>query len=112
MTKPTVEHIAKANGDALAHGGTAALAGIQELAQAYQALAARNAAKLTESLQALSAVKTPTDFFQLQQRLISEGVAAAVKDSQEIAKLTTAVFTAAFEPVQKQIVSLQGSLTR
>ena len=38
-----------------------------------------------------------------------KGVAAAVSDSQHIAQLTRAVFTAAFEPVKKQIESVQRS---
>ena len=42
--------------------------------------------------QALSAVKSPTEFIELQQRLISDGVEAAVSDSRHIAQLTTAVF--------------------
>ena len=38
-----------------------------------------------------------------------KGVAAAVSDSQHIAQLTRAVFTAAFEPMKKQIESVQRS---
>ena len=53
-------------------------------------------------MQALAAVKSPTDFIELQQRLIKEGVETAVGDSRRIARLTTAVFTAAFEPVMKR----------
>ncbi len=60
-------------------------------------------------MQALASVKSPTEFMELQQRLIKEGVEAAVKDSQHIAQLTTAVFTAAFEPVRKQIEAVQKS---
>jgi hypothetical protein len=40
--------------------------------------------------------------------LIKEGVEAAVGDSQRIAQLTTAVFTAAFEPVKKRIEAAQN----
>jgi hypothetical protein len=47
------------------------------------------------------------DFMQLQQKLIKERVEAAVSDSHHIAQLTTAVFTAAFEPVKKQIEAAQ-----
>jgi len=36
-------------------------------------------------------------------------VPIAVSDSQHIAQLTTAVFTAAFEPVKKQIEAVQKS---
>jgi phasin family protein len=60
-------------------------------------------------MQSLAAVRSPTEFMELQQRLIREGVEAAVRDSQHIAQLTTAVFTAAFEPVKKQIESVQKS---
>ena len=100
---------AKANTDALTKGGNAAIAGFQELAKAYQALATKNAEKLTASIQALAATKSPAEFIELQQTLIKEGVDAAVSDSQNIAKLTAAVFTAAFEPVQVQVTAMQKS---
>jgi hypothetical protein len=51
-------------------------------------------------------VKNPTEFFELQQKLIKDGVQAAVSDSQKIAHLTAAVFTSAFEPIKKQIESM------
>ena len=113
MTTATVEQITaatKANAEALAKSGNAAIAGFQELAKAYQALATKNAEKLTASIQALSSVKTPADFVALQQKLIQEGVDAAVSDSRNIADLTTAVFTAAFEPVKKQVEAVQKSV--
>lgn len=102
----------KANVDALTKSGNAAIAGFQELAKTYQALATRNAEKLTASIQALAVTKTPAEFIELQQRLIKEGVDAAVSDSRNIADLTTAVFTAAFEPVQKQVEAVQKSVRK
>ena len=54
-------------------------------------------------------VKSPTDFIELQQRLIKEGVETAVGDSKRMAQSTTAVFTAAFEPVMKRIEAVQNS---
>ena len=42
-------------------------------------------------------------------RLIKDGVEAAVSNSRHIGQLTTAVFTAAFEPVKKQIEAVQKS---
>ena len=143
MTNPTVEHIAKANADALSKSGHAAAhivktstdaltksgiaaekivkgnadaltdsgnassAAFQELIKAYQELATKNANNLTAAIQAFSAVKNPAEFIELQQRLIMDGVEAAVSDSQQIAELTAAVFTAAFEPVKKQIEAVQ-----
>jgi hypothetical protein len=47
------------------------------------------------------------EFIELQQKLIKEGVEAAVSDYRRIGQLTSAVFTAAFEPVKKQIEAAQ-----
>jgi phasin family protein len=103
------EKIMKGNAEALADTGNASRAAVQELTKAYQDLAAKNVKNLTAAMQALAAVKNPTEFMELQQRLIKDGVEAAVSDSQHIAQLTTAVFTAAFEPVKKQIEAVQKS---
>ena len=125
MANPIVENIAKTNADALAkssraaetitkggaealtESGNASIAAVQELTKAYQELATKNAKNLTAAVHALSAVKSPTEFFELQQKLIKDGVEAAVADGRHIAQLTTAVFTAAFEPVKKQIEAVQ-----
>ncbi len=125
MANRIVENIAKTNADALTkssraaetflkggaesltESGNAARAAIQELTKAYQELATKNAKNLTDAVQALSAVKSPTEFIELQQKLIKDGVEAAVADSRHIAQLTAAVFTAAFEPVKKQIEAVQ-----
>lgn len=88
------------------HSSTAAF---KELAEAYQELAARNARNLTSAIQALSSVKDPTELLEVQQKLVKEVVEAAVGDSQKIAALTVAVFTAAFEPLKKQFETLQKS---
>jgi phasin family protein len=94
------EKIVKGNAEALTVSGNASRAAVQELAT-------KNAKNLTAAMQALAAVKSPAEFLELQQRLIKEGVEAAVSDSRHIAQLTTAVFTAAFEPVKKQIEAVQ-----
>ena len=124
MANPIVENIAKTNADAakssraaetimkggaeaLTESSNASIAAVQELTRAYQELATKNAKSLTAAVQALSAVKSPTEFIELQQKLIKDGVEAAVADSRHIAQLTTAVFTAAFEPVKKQIEAVQ-----
>jgi phasin family protein len=103
------EKITKENVDALTESGTASRAAVQELTRAYQELATKNAKNLTAAMQALAAVRSPAEFIELQRRLIKEGVEAAVSDSQHIAQLTTAVFTAAFEPVKKRIEAVQKS---
>lgn len=106
MSQPTIEPVTKANTDALTESGQASGAALEELSKAYQELATRNADNLTAAIRALSAVKNPAEFIETQQKLIKEGVQAAVSDSQNIAHLTAAVFTAAFDPVRKQIESV------
>ena len=78
------EKIMEGNAEALTESGTSSRAAIQELTKAYQELAAKNAKNLTAAMQSLAAVKSPTEFMELQQRLIKEGVQAAVSDSQPL----------------------------
>jgi len=104
---PAVEEMIKPNIDSIIKSTDASNTAIQELAKAYQELAARNTKNVMAAIQALSTVKSPAEFFELEQKLIKEGVDAAVRDSQHIAQLTSAVFTAAFEPVKKQIKATQ-----
>ena len=59
------------------------------------------------AVEALIALKSPTEFLALQQKLIKDGLETAASDSRRIAELTTAVFTAAFDPVKKQIEAAQ-----
>ena len=47
-------------------------------------MATKNAKNLTAAVQALSAVKSPTEFFELQQKLIKDGVEAAVVSHRPI----------------------------
>jgi len=101
------EKIIKGSANALTESRNASKAAVEELTKAYQELATKNAKNLTAAIQALAAVKSPTEFIELQQRLIKDGVEAAVSDGRHIAQLTTAVFTAAFEPVKKQIEAAQ-----
>jgi phasin family protein len=97
----------KGNADALTQSGNASRAAFQELIKAYQELLTKNAKNLTAAMQAMAAAKSPTELIELQQRLIKEGVETAASDSERIARLTTAVFTAAFEPVKNRVEAVQ-----
>jgi hypothetical protein len=102
-----VGKMTEANIATIADSSHAAGAALKELSKAYQELATRNAEKLKTSIQALAAVKSVKEFVEVEQRLIREGVQAAVADTKNISQLTTAVFTAAFEPVKKRIDAMQ-----
>jgi hypothetical protein len=125
MADPNIEEIAKTNAEdlarsgkaaaqmmtggaeAIAEGNAASTAALQELTKAYQELAVKNARNLTTAMEALAKVKSPSELIALQQKLMREGVEAAISDSQTIARLTSAMFAAAFEPMRKQIEAAQ-----
>jgi phasin family protein len=99
----------RGNADALTKSGNASRAAVQELTKAYQDLATKNVRNLTAAMQALARVKSAAEYLELQQRLIKEGVETTVDDTKRMAELTTAVFTAAFEPVMQRIQAVQNS---
>jgi phasin family protein len=104
--------VAKDNAEALTKSGNVALAGFEKLSKAYQDLANRNVAKFNDAVKALSSVKSPVEFVELQAKLVKEGFDAAIADSRAITELTTSVFTAAFEPVKKQAEAVQAIVTK
>src|SRR5664279_2570360 len=75
------EKIFKENTAALTESGSAVGDAFQELAKAYRELASKNAQNVTAGIQAISAVKNLSEFIQLEQRLIKDGVQEAVSDS-------------------------------
>jgi phasin family protein len=101
--------IMKGNADALTESGNASRAAVHELTKAYQELTTKNVTNLTAAMQAMAGVKSPAEFIELHQRLIKEGVETAAGDSERIAQLTTAVFTAAFEPVKRRMEAVQNA---
>jgi phasin family protein len=103
----TAKKIAKDSANTLVESGKGSAAALKDLTHAYQELASNNVKSLTAAVEALAAVKSPAEFLALQQKLIKDGIATAAEDSRRIAELTTAVFTAAFDPLKKQIETAQ-----
>ncbi len=103
------EKIVKDSSSTLTESGQGAAEALKELTKAYQELAARNVKNLTAVMEELVAVKSPAEFMELQQRLIKDSgqPRRPGQDSRRIAELTTAVFTAALEPVKKQFEAAQ-----
>jgi hypothetical protein len=96
------EKMLKGGSDALVESVQSSSAAFKDLAQAYRDLAAKNVEKLSAAMAALSEIKKPQDFFEFQQKMIKDSVETAVNDSQRIAKLTAAAFTAPFAPIEKR----------
>jgi hypothetical protein len=107
MTQPIIETITADNTAPPAETGHSSNAAFHDLSKAYQEIATRNANDLSVSFKQLSEVKSPTEFIELQQKLIKEGVQTAVADGQHIAHLTAAVYNEAIEGVKNKITSMQ-----
>jgi hypothetical protein len=61
------ETIVKSSTEAPTESGAASRVAVRELTKAYQDLATKNANNLTAAIPALSAVKNPVEFIELQQ---------------------------------------------
>ena len=104
MRTPFLEAVSKASADGPAEsGGDASSNALRELNKAYLALAIKNAFNVFNVVHALSRVRTPLQLIELQQRLIRESIGAAIRDSQRITQLTTAVLIATSRPAEEQV---------
>jgi L-arabinose isomerase len=90
-TASAADHIISKNNAFIAH--------VRDLATAYQEISTKNVEKLTASISALSAIKQPAEFIQLQQKLMTEAMNSAIADSAHIVRLTAEAFTTAFKPL-------------
>tara|TARA_R110000868_G_scaffold249662_2_gene506169 strand:- start:2724 stop:3065 length:342 start_codon:yes stop_codon:yes gene_type:complete len=79
-----------------------ALSGLKDIADAYKTIATENMETITSSVQAIAAVRNPTEFFELQQKMMKANLTAAMSNSSKLAKLTSAFFTATLAPMQNQ----------
>jgi phasin family protein len=110
------EHETEANlkkgAAALSEAGHSSVAAFQQLAEAYQQIANKNSARLSESIKELGAIKTPIEFVELQQKLVKQAFETALADSRQIADITVSAFTTAFEPMQQQVAAAHHAVSR
>ena len=85
-----------------------AVAGVQSLIDAYMKIATRNYEQQISAITALSAVKTPVEFFEVQQNLIRDGIGAAMTDGKVLAELTATAFNSAFAACPVQISAFRN----
>lgn len=110
--KHTAETALKKSAAALGEAGHSSLTAFQQLAEAYQQIATKNSARLTESMKELGTVKNPAAFVELQQKLVQEAFENALTDSKHIADITVSIFTTAFEPIQKQMTAAHHAMSK
>jgi len=102
MTNPTVAHPSHALHVETNTDMSGTLGGLQDIASAYKAIALETMEKMAGSVQAFAAVKSPTDFFCLQQKMMRDNMAAAMRNGTTLTKLTAAVFTARVAPLNQR----------
>lgn len=100
--------LGKDNAEALVQSGNATLKGFEEIAKAGQVMAAKSAERVDGALKALFACKTPVELADLQSRLARESIESAIAESRKFAELTTAVVSAAFEPLNARFAAFQS----
>jgi len=110
--QPAVTETAPLDAYNLSNSEDPAGTGFLDLIRAHHAIGRRNAEKLAVSMQALAAVKSPTEFVELQHKLLAETMATAVSDGKTIAKLTTDAFSAVFNPLRQKIGDLRSGAKR
>ncbi|EPY02549.1 phasin family protein [Magnetospirillum fulvum] len=89
----------KDNADALSKSSAASVKAIEEIAKAQQAVLARSIEKTDAAVKALFAIKSPTEFAELQTRLARQSFEDAVLETRKLAEVTTAAVTAVLEPL-------------
>ncbi len=107
MTNPSVAHPSRAHHVETNTDMSGTLGGLQDIASAYKAIALETMEKMAGSVQAFAAVRSPTDFFQLQQTMMQDNIAAAMSNGSQIATLTSAFFMASVAPLQAQMHAMQ-----
>ena len=100
--------LGKENAEAIAKSGAATVKAFEEIAKAQQAVVAKSVEKADAAVKAIFAVKSPAEFTDLQGKLARESIEAAIADSRKLAELTTAAFTAAFEPISARFAAFQA----
>jgi len=89
----------KDNADALTKSSAASVKAIEEIAKAQQEVLARSIEKTDAAVKALFAVKSPTEFAELQTRLARQSFEDAVQETRKLAEVTTQAVSAVFEPL-------------
>ena len=94
--------------EAFVKSSTAAYKAFEELTVAAKDVASKSAAQNDAAIKALLAVKSPTEFADLQGRLTRETVEAAIADSRKLVELASAAYSAAVEPLNSRVAALQA----
>ena len=94
--------------EAFVKSSTAAYKAFEELTVAAKDVASKSAAQNDAAIKALLAVKSPTEFADLQGRLTRETVEAAIADSRKLVELASAAYSAAVEPLNSRVEALKA----
>lgn len=120
--KKRVEEVTKSYGDfgsfgketvdAAVASGTAAAKGFETLNAEMVSLTKKAYDANIEAFKAMTAAKTPKEFFEIQNNLFKTGFQDMVAESSRIGEISKTVATAAFEPITSRITTAVESVSK
>ncbi|WOE75073.1 phasin family protein [Alterisphingorhabdus coralli] len=93
----------KANIEALVESGKIAAKGMQEMGQAYASDTRKNFEDVTATMKDFAAVKSPTEFFQLQAETLRKTFDTAVSQTSKNTEMFVKLAGDAFQPISNRV---------
>lgn len=93
----------KGNVEAMVESLKITAKGVQEMGQELVGFAKESMADTTEAAKRYAAVKSPTEFFQLQSELSKTALDKAVKNGAKATEMTVKLANDAFQPISNRI---------
>jgi phasin family protein len=93
----------KGNVEAIVESAKIAAKGTEELVQEMVSFAKHSMTETTEAAKRYAAVKSPTEFFQLQQELSKTALDTFVKQGAKTTELSVKLANDAFQPISNRI---------
>jgi phasin family protein len=88
--------------DSLVKANSAATKGFETLAKHYVDLASKSFEDAVAAGKKISAAKTPTEFLQIQTKLVQDSFETFVDESKKISEMTSAIFKEISAPLTAQ----------
>ncbi len=93
----------KANVEAVVESGKILAAGMKDMGQGYVADGKSNFETFQADVKKLTAVKSPTEFFQLQSEMLRKGFDIAVAQTSKNTETTLKLVSDAFQPISNRV---------
>lgn len=109
LAKDAVD-FSKGNVEAVVESMKIAARGMTEMGQELAGFARQSVTETTEAAKRYAAVKSPTEFFQLQSELSKTALDTAVKNGAKATEMTVKLANDAFQPISNRIAVAMSKL--